>query len=642
MSSTIVYGLPSLGQPSDAVVFTPMIARTHQDGFLAVRLRDGEIVHQLGDDPRRDVAPLLLLCPPSLPHIALAASDSVGSVRFGQSSDAAPILALRVCPRGLSGVVALRHPSLDRYVCAHPHPSGPERSAPATIDRPHASGWETFRLEAALEADIALPARLRDGAALAALIAACTPDPEVLLAWFEHATDDALRVAGSAILHYLPPDDRHDFAAALLRAPRVAGRLAQVWPGDPCADSLLTRLISWSSRRQVLAVSPTAPATAVAAHERDATLPARLLTAARASVRPRKTLAVLSSARNEGVYLLDWIAHHRSIGVEHFFIYSNDNDDQSDRMLRALAGAGVITYLPNDVPPGMSGQDRALSHALLELPEILDYRWTAIIDVDEFIVVDPAQVDSLPALLALHASRGADAVALNWRMYTPSGHHLFDDVPIPERFLRREASLNPHIKSVIRTGRAIGSTPHAPVWPGARPGRAVDASGFPHHGSNRPFWDSQFRHHHEPGPAWINHYFLRSLPDYVWKAARNRGDAAATSLRFPPDHGFLGTFLASFGDPSTVEDRTILASADPARRERARLSAIPGVADAHASSLETFVRTTTRLMRDILMHAREIAEPHRAEFVAIVERSLADGVIVGAGVRSRSLLAGVI
>ena len=37
---------------------------------------------------------------------------------------------------------------------------------------------------------------------------------------------------------------------------------------------------------------------------------------ARTHVAPRRTLAVLASARNEGLYLLEWVAYHKLIGVE--------------------------------------------------------------------------------------------------------------------------------------------------------------------------------------------------------------------------------------------------------------------------------------------------------------------------------------
>ena len=51
-----------------------------------------------------------------------------------------------------------------------------------------------------------------------------------------------------------------------------------------------------------------------------------------------------STVRNEGPYLLEWIAWHQVLGVTDFLVYSNDCDDGSDLLLNRLAehGANVV------------------------------------------------------------------------------------------------------------------------------------------------------------------------------------------------------------------------------------------------------------------------------------------------------------
>ena len=69
-------------------------------------------------------------------------------------------------------------------------------------------------------------------------------------------------------------------------------------------------------------------------------LPHRCAVVARRAVTPRKDLCLVTCARDDGLHLLEWLAHHRSIGVELVFVYTNDNIDGSDELLRALAAAG--------------------------------------------------------------------------------------------------------------------------------------------------------------------------------------------------------------------------------------------------------------------------------------------------------------
>ena len=59
-------------------------------------------------------------------------------------------------------------------------------------------------------------------------------------------------------------------------------------------------------------------------------------------------VAIVTSVRNEGLSILEWLAYHRSIGFKSFFIYTNDNTDRSDDLLRILA-KGLVTLIENDV-----------------------------------------------------------------------------------------------------------------------------------------------------------------------------------------------------------------------------------------------------------------------------------------------------
>lgn len=48
------------------------------------------------------------------------------------------------------------------------------------------------------------------------------------------------------------------------------------------------------------------------------------------AITPTKKAAVVVAMRDDGVSILEWIAHYRALGFEGIFIYSNDNNDGSD------------------------------------------------------------------------------------------------------------------------------------------------------------------------------------------------------------------------------------------------------------------------------------------------------------------------
>ncbi len=44
--------------------------------------------------------------------------------------------------------------------------------------------------------------------------------------------------------------------------------------------------------------------------------------------------------KNEGPYIVEWIAYHRAIGVDNFLIYTNGCEDGTDGDPRPVAGDG--------------------------------------------------------------------------------------------------------------------------------------------------------------------------------------------------------------------------------------------------------------------------------------------------------------
>ena len=65
-------------------------------------------------------------------------------------------------------------------------------------------------------------------------------------------------------------------------------------------------------------------------------------------------LAILT-VRNEGAFLLEWLAHHRAIGFTDFLVFSNDCQDGTDKLLDRLEEMGLITHVRNDGPYDKSG-----------------------------------------------------------------------------------------------------------------------------------------------------------------------------------------------------------------------------------------------------------------------------------------------
>src|SRR5262249_3251765 len=89
---------------------------------------------------------------------------------------------------------------------------------------------------------------------------------------------------------------------------------------------------------------------------------------------PQKSVAAVVGMRDEGPTTLEWIAHHKAIGVDRIFVYTNDNTDKTDEILKVLADHDVITLIANNnMSRKISPQHKMYEHFLRILPEARDY-----------------------------------------------------------------------------------------------------------------------------------------------------------------------------------------------------------------------------------------------------------------------------
>lgn len=126
---------------------------------------------------------------------------------------------------------------------------------------------------------------------------------------------------------------------------------------------------------------------------------------------------LFSAQRNEGPFLLEWVAYHRAIGFDRIVIYSNDCTDGSDDLLDALADLGVVEHHRHTPPTGTAPQIAARDLFLNSTPP-QDGDWVLWLDSDEFLLpmVGEHTLDDLIGAM------NANAVAIPWRLMGDGGN----------------------------------------------------------------------------------------------------------------------------------------------------------------------------------------------------------------------------
>jgi hypothetical protein len=237
---------------------------------------------------------------------------------------------------------------------------------------------------------------------------------------------------------------------------------------------------------------------------------------------PSKSVALVTSVRNEGLGLLEWVAYHLAIGIEHIFVYWNDNDDGSTSLINALDGAGYITAIENVISGDVPIQKKAFEHSLHLLPELRHYKWAFYLDPDEFFVPRATPDFDVASLIARIEARSADeqidAVMFNWKWFGSENTLRRTPGLLLERFVHSKP--NRHIKCLVRPS-AITSMNHAHFPIMSHPERIVRSD------LNRV--DDNEHTTGKTSPVYelgqINHYWNKSFEEFLLKKYRGRGSS---------------------------------------------------------------------------------------------------------------------
>ena len=349
----------------------------------------------------------------------------------------------------------------------------------------------------------------------------------------------------------------------------------------------------------------------------------------RQRVVPTKGTAIVATARSEGVYLLEWIAHHRLLGIEAIFLYTNDNDDGSDALLAALHAAGVITWTPSVLATGTSAQNKAYGHALNVSLPLLEHRWALFIDLDEFLVLNPSRYRGIADFARWHELRQTDAVGLNWVMVGSSGQLRWTDAPLTRRNTHLLAEPNAHIKVMMAPRQFIQAHPHFPFADRRRSTTFRLANGATHEYRNQPagrYHARAFSDEPSTADACLYHYNFKSVEEFAWKVSRNRGDFPMShEINFEGlDHVAIGSFMLQHRSTAIRQSDHISRTSPGLDDEMQRLRALPGVAMAERTVIAHFRQrlalVKSRLLSDPkLSHLGAAGEEMQALLQATIE-----------------------
>ena len=138
-------------------------------------------------------------------------------------------------------------------------------------------------------------------------------------------------------------------------------------------------------------------------------------------------ICIFTIIKNEQEYLEEWIKYHLDLGIDHLFIFE-DNDSESHKSIAnkypsERVSLNSITILPIGKTNMRNWQETRQNiynkEALWWIKNNYDYDWCFAIDCDEYITLSNSG-DTIQSTLNLYSEY--DAVILNWQNYNANGN----------------------------------------------------------------------------------------------------------------------------------------------------------------------------------------------------------------------------
>jgi len=160
-------------------------------------------------------------------------------------------------------------------------------------------------------------------------------------------------------------------------------------------------------------------------------------------------LSIAAIMKYEQPYVLEWVAYHHCIGINHFYIYDNDTDSGMDKILAKYIDEGIVTLIP---APGNVMMFKCYNECISNYKN--ESKYIAFIDADEFLVpIEDVNVADLVDEMIKYFSDidpRVAGLAVKWAVYGSGNHKSRPDGLMIESYLYKEnGEQDRHVKSIV-------------------------------------------------------------------------------------------------------------------------------------------------------------------------------------------------
>lgn len=222
----------------------------------------------------------------------------------------------------------------------------------------------------------------------------------------------------------------------------------------------------------------------------------------------KKKIALVTLAHKDELYIQEWIDYHLKLGFDDIHIFQNNwrwetQTTNENVFLHEFDGQSYKSDEPIWVKNIQAKCFTEFGRKYCD-----EYEWVAFFDIDEFLVLK--KTNNIKEFIKDYDNH--DCLIINWAMFGDNGITDFDENYTSQlkRFTKRQSNLHSQFKSICKLKPNFEHQIH---WTN---GEWVDTT--LRHG-NGPF-----NHNANSDVAQLNHYYIRTYPEFLIKRERGGVD----------------------------------------------------------------------------------------------------------------------
>lgn len=232
-------------------------------------------------------------------------------------------------------------------------------------------------------------------------------------------------------------------------------------------------------------------------------------------------ICIVAIAKNENLYINEWINHHLNIGFDHIYVCDNNSKEK----ISDVVNNENVTIL--DYRNISNVQTTAYTKCYKQYQK--QYDWIAFIDIDEYIILDNK---SIKDFISDPIFKNAKIIRLHWKVFSGGSElEANGNYNVVDRFLDRYSCKEEKWgKSIINCSIEIKH----PIYGHGYFDKDISNYVFNAIGEkceNKWSTVGEIPIHKN---AWINHYPTKTIGEYIdqkyWRGGPNRNDKTYSNL----------------------------------------------------------------------------------------------------------------